>query len=394
MIRLAAASEIVDLATATHDDVRLRQGLFWRFVALMELGRVGEAESALAAFTFAATAAGDAADRLMAVARHAMLATMRGRFARGRAPGRRRRRGRPPDRPARPRCPARHAARGAGLHPGAGPVAGGRRRHLRRCSGEPRAPARGDRRPGPRPARGPRRSPVRARTHAAGGQTRVRAPVAGCGAGPGRRRCPGRGSRGCRAALRDVAALRRAVGGPRRRQHLPRSGRSWPRRPGLAAGRHRSLDPAPARRRGARGADRRAAVPRRRLGRAGDGAPPARRAGRRSGRRRAGGRAADLADRARAGSPQWPQRLRWLRDRTNGAWSGTATTGCCARAPKDVRLRDSRGLHYLRDLLARPAARRCRPSISWRVAPVWPSARWARSSTTRRTRRTGPGWPR
>jgi AAA ATPase domain len=78
--RLAAASEIVDLATATHDDVRLRQGLFWRFVALMELGRVGEAESALAAFTFAATAAGDAADRLMAVARHAMLATMRGRF--------------------------------------------------------------------------------------------------------------------------------------------------------------------------------------------------------------------------------------------------------------------------------------------------------------------------
>ncbi len=79
--RLAAASEIVDLATATHDDVRLRQGLFWRFVALMELGRVGEAESALAAFTFAATAAGDAADRLMAVARHAMLATMRGRFA-------------------------------------------------------------------------------------------------------------------------------------------------------------------------------------------------------------------------------------------------------------------------------------------------------------------------
>ena len=78
--RLAAASEIVDLAAATHDEVRRREGLFWRFIALMELGRVDEAESALAAFAFAAAEAGDTAASVMVVARHAMLATLRGRF--------------------------------------------------------------------------------------------------------------------------------------------------------------------------------------------------------------------------------------------------------------------------------------------------------------------------
>jgi hypothetical protein len=48
--RLAAGSEIIDLARAAGDDRRERHGQFWRFVALMELGRVAEAESALAAF--------------------------------------------------------------------------------------------------------------------------------------------------------------------------------------------------------------------------------------------------------------------------------------------------------------------------------------------------------
>ena len=48
--RLAAASEIVDLARGSADLELERRGLFWRFVALMELGRVGEAEAALAAF--------------------------------------------------------------------------------------------------------------------------------------------------------------------------------------------------------------------------------------------------------------------------------------------------------------------------------------------------------
>jgi hypothetical protein len=43
---LATASKIVELARATGGGARERRGLFWRFVALMELGRVAEAESA------------------------------------------------------------------------------------------------------------------------------------------------------------------------------------------------------------------------------------------------------------------------------------------------------------------------------------------------------------
>ncbi|HLY36261.1 MAG TPA: hypothetical protein VKU35_06095, partial [Candidatus Limnocylindria bacterium] len=78
--RLASASEIMDLARAGGDEARERQGLFWRFVALMEHGRVGEAESALAAFAREATTAGDANAAMMAKARHAMLAILRGRF--------------------------------------------------------------------------------------------------------------------------------------------------------------------------------------------------------------------------------------------------------------------------------------------------------------------------
>ena len=78
--RLAAASEIIDLARAAGDDAHERQGMFWRFVALMELGRVAEAESALAAFERAAQLAGDEAALVMVTARHAMLATVRGRF--------------------------------------------------------------------------------------------------------------------------------------------------------------------------------------------------------------------------------------------------------------------------------------------------------------------------
>jgi hypothetical protein len=78
--RLAAASEIIELARAAGDDGRERHGMFWRFVALMELARVAEAESALAVFHRAAAAAGDGQAVVMATARHAMLATFRGRF--------------------------------------------------------------------------------------------------------------------------------------------------------------------------------------------------------------------------------------------------------------------------------------------------------------------------
>ena len=78
--RLAAAAEIIALARAAGDGIRERHGMFWRFVALMELGRVSEAESVLAAFERAARAAGDGQAVVMATARHAMLASFRGRF--------------------------------------------------------------------------------------------------------------------------------------------------------------------------------------------------------------------------------------------------------------------------------------------------------------------------
>ena len=78
--RLAAASEIIDLARAAGDGARERDGMFWRFVALMDLARVAEAESALAAFHRAAAAAGDMRAVVMATARQAMLANLRGRF--------------------------------------------------------------------------------------------------------------------------------------------------------------------------------------------------------------------------------------------------------------------------------------------------------------------------
>ena len=78
--RLAAASEIVELARAAQDGDAERRGLFWRFVALMELGQVSAAESALAAFARAAETAGDGAARAMVTARHVMLAVLRGQF--------------------------------------------------------------------------------------------------------------------------------------------------------------------------------------------------------------------------------------------------------------------------------------------------------------------------
>lgn len=78
--RLVTASEIIGLARASADQARERSGAFWRFVALIELGRVAEAESVLAAFERASAAAGDAEAAVMVAARHAMLAILRGRF--------------------------------------------------------------------------------------------------------------------------------------------------------------------------------------------------------------------------------------------------------------------------------------------------------------------------
>jgi hypothetical protein len=78
--RLATASEIIELARRTGDDAMERQGLFWRFVALMELAHVDEAEAALKSYEREVELAGDAAGAVMATARHAMLVILRGRF--------------------------------------------------------------------------------------------------------------------------------------------------------------------------------------------------------------------------------------------------------------------------------------------------------------------------
>jgi RecA/RadA recombinase len=78
--RLDTGVEIIRLAREAGDLARERTGLFWRFVALMELGRVAEAESTLALFEHEAELAGDAEGALMAKARRASLALVRGRF--------------------------------------------------------------------------------------------------------------------------------------------------------------------------------------------------------------------------------------------------------------------------------------------------------------------------
>ena len=78
--RRVAASEIIEQARLAGDRALERRGLFWRFVALMELGRVDEAAGVLMTFRHAARDAGDDAALVMAAARDAMLATLRGRF--------------------------------------------------------------------------------------------------------------------------------------------------------------------------------------------------------------------------------------------------------------------------------------------------------------------------
>jgi hypothetical protein len=78
--RLETAAALIQLGQAAGDRVRERAGLFWRFVALMELARVDEAEVALGAYERAAHASGDAEAVVMALSRHAMLAMLRGRF--------------------------------------------------------------------------------------------------------------------------------------------------------------------------------------------------------------------------------------------------------------------------------------------------------------------------
>jgi tetratricopeptide (TPR) repeat protein len=78
--RLTVASEIVELARRAGDPVAERRGLFWRFTALAELADLEAAEAALTAYARAGELAGDAEAVVVVHARQAMLATVRGRF--------------------------------------------------------------------------------------------------------------------------------------------------------------------------------------------------------------------------------------------------------------------------------------------------------------------------
>ncbi|MDG4825190.1 ATP-binding protein [Asanoa sp. WMMD1127] len=78
--RLAVADEIVALARRAADARLELRGLFWGFVARAELGDLAEAEEALRAYARAGELAGDAEAAVVVVARQAMLATIRGRF--------------------------------------------------------------------------------------------------------------------------------------------------------------------------------------------------------------------------------------------------------------------------------------------------------------------------
>ncbi|WBB69319.1 ATP-binding protein [Micromonospora sp. WMMD812] len=78
--RLSTAAQIVAQARRAGDTATELRGLFWTFVAQAELGDLSRAEAALTAYARAAEFAGDAEAAVVVPARQAMLATIRGRF--------------------------------------------------------------------------------------------------------------------------------------------------------------------------------------------------------------------------------------------------------------------------------------------------------------------------
>jgi AAA ATPase domain len=83
--RARTGEQIMTLAAAAGDEPRERQGLFWCFVAAMELADLPAAEAALARHLQMSRSAGDGAAVTMGVARQAMLAVLHGRFEEARA---------------------------------------------------------------------------------------------------------------------------------------------------------------------------------------------------------------------------------------------------------------------------------------------------------------------
>ncbi|MGK5683882.1 AAA family ATPase [Actinoplanes sp. URMC 104] len=78
--RLSTASRIVDLARRAGEAALERRGLFWRFTALVELGDLDAAEAALVAYARAGERDGDPQSAVVALSRQAVLALIRGRL--------------------------------------------------------------------------------------------------------------------------------------------------------------------------------------------------------------------------------------------------------------------------------------------------------------------------
>lgn len=78
--RLSVARQIVRHARRAGDMALELRGLFWIFMAWVELADIDRAEAALATYASTAELAGDAAGAMVVLARQAMLATVRGRF--------------------------------------------------------------------------------------------------------------------------------------------------------------------------------------------------------------------------------------------------------------------------------------------------------------------------
>jgi hypothetical protein len=78
--RLIVAADIVEQARLAGDGEVERRGLFWRYIALVELGELVQAEAALTGYARASAAAGDAQAEVVVLSRQATLAIVRGRF--------------------------------------------------------------------------------------------------------------------------------------------------------------------------------------------------------------------------------------------------------------------------------------------------------------------------
>jgi tetratricopeptide (TPR) repeat protein len=78
--RLATSAQIIDLGVKTGDVRRELDGRMWRFIALLEFGRMAEAEVELGRYRRLAERSGQPEFLFFARSRHSTLAALRGRF--------------------------------------------------------------------------------------------------------------------------------------------------------------------------------------------------------------------------------------------------------------------------------------------------------------------------